>query len=219
MIWTKWFFCLITFFCITGYSEENKKNRSQVSEDLAHVLWHIMKNYEGEYNFDQLCATLSNLNIGKLKNKSLDDCYASLIKSIEKKAIEKGELNLQTANSYLQKLGTTPDCQPCGIHEVVKNKLYYKVIKPGTGDPLSNLNSSPLISFKEKTLTGEILSDYTSGIRIPLSETISGLQKGIKGIKVGEKRELFIHPDLAYGEFPKPDPYSLIIIEVTFIAP
>ena len=117
------------------------------------------------------------------------------------------------ANSFLQKLEATPD-----VNEVVKHKLYYKVIKQGEGASISNFTHSPLISFKEKTLNGEILSEYSSGIRIPISETISGLQKGLVGIKVGEKREVFIHPDFAYGEFPKPEPYSLVVIEVTLIS-
>lgn len=37
-------------------------------------------------------------------------------------------------------------------------------------------------------------------------------------MRVGEKREIFIHPDLAYREFPKPEPYSLIIIEVSLVS-
>jgi len=32
-------------------------------------------------------------------------------------------------------------------------------------------------------------------------------------IGVGEKREIFLHPDLAYGEFPKPEPNSLIVCD------
>lgn len=217
MNWKKWILFLIIFPSTTFYSLENKyqppKNQSSISDDLAHVLWHVMKNYDGEYDFQELVGTLNKLNEKKIENKPLDECYSSLLETLEKKASEKADLNLQIANSFLQKLETNPD-----INEVVKHKLYYKVIKPGKGEPINSFSHSPLISFKEKTLSGEILSEYSSGIRIPLSETISGLQKGLIGIKIGEKREIFIHPDFAYGDFPKPEPYSLVMIEVTLIS-
>lgn len=211
----------MTFFYLTFcYSEEDKnqtvKNyQSQVSEDLAQVLWSVMKTYEGNYSFEELTVNLWKLNTGRQKSKPLDECFTSLMESLEKKATDQGIFNLQAADSYLQKLKAVN-----GIHELVKDKLYYKVITSGTGEIIKDLNgSSPLISFKEKSLNEEILSENISGIRLPLSEMIAGLRNGLKGIRVGEKREIFIHPDLAYGEFPKPEPYSLIVIEVTFISP
>lgn len=218
MSWKKWILFLIVFSSTSAYSEEDKsqslkKNQLSVSDDLAHVLWHVMKSYEGEYDFQELVSTLSKLNEKRIKDKPLDKCYSSLLEALEKKASEKAAFNLQMANSFLQKLEVTPS-----VNEVVKHKLYYKVIQPGKGKSISNFAHSPLISFKEKTLSGEVLSEYNAGIRIPLSETISGLQKGLIGIKVGEKREIFIHPDLAYGEFPKPESNSLVVIEVTLIS-
>jgi len=202
------------------YSEEDKnepiqKHQSQISEDLAQVLWNVMQTYDGKYSFKELIVNLWKLNEGKQESKPLDECFASLMEALETKATDQGIFNFQVADSYLQKLKAVS-----GIHELVKDKLYYKVITPGAGDVIKDLNnSSPLISFKEKTINEEILSENTSGIRLPFSEVIGGLRKGLEGIRVGEKREIFIHPDLAYGEFPKPEPYSLIVIEVTLISP
>ncbi len=224
MSWKKWVEAIasvlffIVFSSMAADSEEDKsqsvqKNQLSVSDDLAHVLWHIMKSYDREYDFQELVNTLGKLNEKKIKDKPLDECYSSLLEALEKKASEKAASNLQMANSFLQKLEATP-----GVNEVVKQKLYYKVITPGEGESIRDFTSSPLISFKEKTLSGEVLSEYSSGVRIPLSETISGLQKGLVGIKVGEKREIFIHPDLAYREFPKPEAFSLVVIEVTLVS-
>ena len=221
MTWIKWRFFLITFFYLNCcYSEENKnepiqKHQSQVSEDLAQVLWNVMQTYEGEYSFKELIVNLWKLDVGRQESKPLDECFASLMEALEIKATDQEITNLQVADSYLQKLKPIN-----GIHELVKDKLYYKVITPGTGEVVKDLSeSSPLISFKEKTINGEILSENTLGIRIPFSEVIAGFRNGLEGIRVGEKREIFIHPDLAYGEFPKPEPYSLIVIEVNLISP
>ncbi|MCB9093303.1 MAG: FKBP-type peptidyl-prolyl cis-trans isomerase [Halobacteriovoraceae bacterium] len=221
MTWIKWRFFLITSLYLTFcYSEENKnepiqKHQSQVSEDLAQVLWNVMQTYEGEYSFKELVVNLWKLNAGKQESKPLNECFASLMEALEIKATDQEIINLQVADSYLQKLKSVN-----GIHELVKDKLYYKVINPGRGEVVKDLRGSfPLISFKEKTINGEILSENTSGIRLPFSEVIAGFRNGLEGISVGETREIFIHPDLAYGEFPKPEPYSLIVIEVTLVSP
>lgn len=219
MTWKKWSFFLLTItYCTCCFSKnrENlslKQHQSQVSEDLAHVVWDIMETYEGEYNFQEVLLTLKKLNAGQVKSKPLKDCYTSLITSLAKKATEKEMLNLQAAESYLCQIANRED-----IHEIVKDRLYYKIITAGVGEENKNIKNAPLISFREKTLSGKILSENTSGIRISLSEMIPGLRQALEGMKVGEKRELFIHPNLAYREFPKPEPYSLIVIEVSLIS-
>ena len=218
MTWTKYLFFLSAITCCSFCYAKNSKNQplkqqqSQVSEDLAYVIWNIMTTYEGEYNFQELMLNLKKLNTGKVKSKPLNDCYASLITSLKNKAKEKEILNLQAAESYLCKISNRND-----IHEMVKDKLYYKIATTGVGEELKNPNNAPLISFRERDLNGETLSENT-GIRISLSEMIPGLRKALQGMKVGEKREVFIHPDLAYREFPKPEPYSLIIIEVFLVS-
>lgn len=217
MVWKKCILfvigCLSIIFCNEEKKCPSQRSQFSISDDLAHVLWHVMKSYANEYDFQELVSVLGQLNEGKIKNKPLVECYSSLLEVLEKKASEKAIFNLGIANSFLKQLEFNHE-----INEVIKHKLYYKIITPGKGNPINNFSRSPLISFKEKTLSGEILSEYISSIRIPLAETISGLQKGLFGIKVGETREIFIHPDLAYRDFPKPEPFSLIIIEVTLIA-
>ncbi|PWU14780.1 MAG: hypothetical protein C5B45_03890 [Chlamydiae bacterium] len=60
MTWTKYLFFLLMItcssFCYTKNSKKPplKQQKSQVSEDLAHVIWNIMATYEGEYNFQEL---------------------------------------------------------------------------------------------------------------------------------------------------------------------
>lgn len=207
-------FFLVSFICLSFcYSEEDKKDRLQVSEDLAQVLWNIAGAYEGEYSFEEMFLNLWKLNTGKLEPKPLNECYPSLLESLEKKALEKEIFNLQAADSYLQKIKKIK-----GVNELVESKLYYEVINIGKGEIIKDKNSAPLISYVEKTLNDEILSEQSSGVRLPLSEMISGLRIGVEGMSVGEKRKIFIHPDFAYGEFPKPEPYSLIILEVTLLS-
>ncbi|MCB1067656.1 MAG: hypothetical protein KDK56_05680 [Simkania sp.] len=193
MTWTKWRFFLMIFLYLTCcYSEENKnepiqKHQSQVSEDLAQVLWNVMQTYEGEYSFKELVINLWKLNAGKQESKPLNECFASLMEALEKKATDQEITNLQVADSYLQKLKSVN-----GIHELVKDKLYYKVITHGRGEVVKDLRgSSPLISFKEKTINGEILSENICGVRLPFSEVIAGFRNGLEGIRVRKKRNIY----------------------------
>ena len=195
------------------YSEESNKQTSQVSEDLAQVLWKIMEAYENEYVFEELFVNLWKLNTGRLKSKPLSECYGSLLEAIEKKAEEKYDTNLQKVNHYLKEIKQMDD-----FHEVIEDKVYYEIVNLGSGKMIQDLNSSPLISFTEKTLNGRILSENRSGIRLPLKEVISGLRIGLIGMREGELRRIFIHPDFAYKEIPKPEPFSMIIIELSLLA-
>ena len=195
------------------YSEESNKQTSQVSEDLAQVLWKIMEAYENEYVFEELFVNLWKLNTGRLKSKPLSECYGSLLAAIEKKAEEKYDTNLQKVNHYLKEIKQMDD-----FHEVIEDKVYYEIVNLGSGKMIQDLNSSPLISFTEKTLNGRILSENRSGIRLPLKEVISGLRIGLIGMREGELRRVFIHPDFAYKEIPKPEPFSMIIIELSLLA-
>jgi peptidylprolyl isomerase len=35
--------------------------------------------------------------------------------------------------------------------------------------------------------------------KVPLAETIPGFAKGVLGMRVGEKRKIYVHLDLEYG--------------------
>lgn len=49
---------------------------------------------------------------------------------------------------------------------------------------------------------------------MPLSETILGFAKGVEGMREGERRKLYIHPELGYALFGHVAPNSLLIVDV-----
>ena len=51
-----------------------------------------------------------------------------------------------------------------------------------------------------------------------LEGTIPGFAKGVVGMLEGEVRQLYIHPDLAYGVYGKLDPNVLVIFKVEVIS-
>lgn len=128
--------------------------------------------------------------------------------------LREAEANLKLAENFLQEVSKQKE-----IVELVKDKLYYKTIQEGEGPSLAA--SSMLITYSLSTATPtfelELLDSESTPLKIELKNTISGLSKGLRGIKDGEKRIIYIHPDFAFGESGRLDPNLLLIFEVQAI--
>lgn len=124
--------------------------------------------------------------------------------------------NLAQAEDYLKTISLDPS-----FIELVPQKLYYKKLNEGNGQSigpedilLANYTASVLELNKEIP----VFSPDTSPISISVGDTISGFAQGVEGMQIGERRKLFIHPELAYGTFGgKIDPNQLLIIDVEVV--
>jgi peptidylprolyl isomerase len=97
----------------------------------------------------------------------------------------------------------------------------YEVVAVGEGGSVENKESTPLLQYTIFTLNGlEIVNTRkmtSSPFRVPLSDAIPGFAMGLVGMRVGERRKLFIHPDLGYGIQGHVPPNSLLIAEVEVV--
>lgn len=125
--------------------------------------------------------------------------------------------NLAEAEGFLKKNASAP-----GVVSLDNGKLQYKIVQEGKGDKVTE-ETMPTINYSATYSNGQKLgsSDQTGGpIEVRLDETIPGFRQGILGMKVGEKRQLFIHPDLGYGKSGQlPNGLLIFEIEVTKLAP
>lgn len=123
------------------------------------------------------------------------------------------EKNLKDANAFLEKNGKEKDVIS------LDPKLQYKVVKPGDGTEVLNEDSKPLVRVEGKLLDGTVFSANKEGDPIPLhlKETVPGISKGMIGMKKGEKRTVFIHPEMAFGANSPLPPNSLIIFDVEVV--
>ncbi|CCB92109.1 macrophage infectivity potentiator [Waddlia chondrophila 2032/99] len=141
--------------------------------------------------------------------------FLELLANYRKKAFEmKSSENLKMAEDYLGDNSNSPN-----IVVLEKGKLHYQRLKPGNGETVSE-TSTPLIQYEGKLIDGQVFD--STGKRgkpaeLPLKSTIPGFRKGIVGMKEGEKRRLFIHPDLGYGENSRLPPNALLIFDVEVI--
>jgi FKBP-type peptidyl-prolyl cis-trans isomerases 1 len=89
------------------------------------------------------------------------------------------------------------------IQCLVPKKLYYQVTKAGASDNSVTIHSNSLgINYLISDLMdNQFLGNYKFGdpLDITLDKLIPGLAHGMLGMKKGEVREIFIHPDFVYG--------------------
>jgi len=144
-----------------------------------------------------------------------DKEYEEMMAAVQEKAFkEMSETNLKNANDYLNK-----NVKAEGVVEVVPGKLQYQIIKEGTGAVVEP-HSSPQIHYTGKYQDGTVFGtseEMGNPITIPLDQTIPGFSKGIVGMKEGEKRRLFVHPDLGYGTTGQLPPNEMLIFEVELV--
>lgn len=138
--------------------------------------------------------------------------YEEMMTAVQEKAFkEMSAANLKAANDFIAK-----NKQEAGVVEVIPGKLQYVIVKEGTGAAVE-AHASPKINYSGKYLDGTVFgtSEEMGGpITIPLDQTIPGFSKGIIGMKEGEKRRLFVHPDLGYGTTGQLPPNELLIFEI-----
>lgn len=138
--------------------------------------------------------------------------YEEMMTAVQEKAFkEMSSANLKAANDFISK-----NKGEAGVVEVVPGKLQYLILTVGTGETVEP-HSSPKINYTGKYQDGTVFgtSEEMGGpITIPLDQTIPGFSKGIVGMKEGEKRRLYVHPDLGYGTTGQLPPNELLIFDI-----
>lgn len=188
------------------------------SEAYGHYVYTSLSNPLFSLDFNAVIQGMKDGKAGKpspMTEQQFEEA-ASLIQ--EYAFQENAARNLKEAEEFLKK-----NAKAVGVVEVEPGKLQYLVLQKGTGEEVTD-NNMPVIGFTGKYLNGEVFtsSEENGGpIPISLNQTIPGFRKGILGMLQGEKRRLFIHPDLGYGTAGQLQPNALLIfdIEVTGIKP
>jgi len=141
--------------------------------------------------------------------------YEEMMAAVQEKAFkEMSAANLKAANDFMAK-----NKSEAGIIEIVPGKLQYSITKEGSGATVE-AHSSPKIHYTGRYQDGTVFgtSEEMGGpITIPLDQTIPGFSKGIMGMKEGEKRRLYVHPDLGYGTTGQLPPNELLIFDIDVV--
>jgi peptidylprolyl isomerase len=118
--------------------------------------------------------------------------------------------NLLKSEAFLESIAKKPE-----IICVLPKLVYYETLFPGTDDLVE---IPPKFHYSVHLLDGKVLYD-THELDDPqpvcLDAVIPGFTQGVKGMKKGERRRLFIHPSQAFRTMHWTiPPNSLLIIDV-----
>jgi FKBP-type peptidyl-prolyl cis-trans isomerase FklB len=164
--------------------------------------------------FDRILQGLKDALAGKSTAAPEDGQRVQTL--IETARNSQGQANKTAAAKFLAENGKLPGMV------TTASGLEYKVDRPGTGET-PKLTDEATVNYRGTLLNGtEFDSSYKRGkpASFPIQGVIKGWQEALMLMKPGSKIELFIPPDLAYGQNSPPPipPNSLLKFEVELIS-
>lgn len=195
-------------------TETEQAEMLRLSEAFGHFIGRNLNTPGMKFDIDAIIKGMRDGAAGKTPPMSDQEYEGLLIKMQQKAFTELSEKNLKAAAAFLEN-----NKKQEKIIEIEPGKLQYLILQEGTGATVAEHNS-PQIHYIGKYIDGTVFGDsHESGgpVTIPLDQTVPGFSKGITGMKEGEKRRLFVHPDLGYGTMGQLPPNSLLIFDVEVI--
>lgn len=194
-----------------GFTQSEINN---LSEAFGHFIGRNLNNPGVHFDLESIIKGIRAGYAGKSAPMS-DQDYEKLMTKLQESAFQQlSQENLKAAAAYLEKNKTAE-----GIVEVEPGKLQYLILKQGSGAEVKS-DGVPQINYVGKYIDGTTFgsSEEVGGpITIPLSQTIKGFSKGLAGMKEGEKRRLFVHPELGYGTSGQLPPNALLIFDIEVV--
>lgn len=198
----------------TVKDEISQEDISKISEAFGHFIGRNLNTPGVKLDVEAVIKGVQEGAAGKPAPLS-DKEYEEKMLQLQKVAYNRlAEENLKAANDFLKDNSSKAD-----IVVVEPGKLQYTILEKGNGAEVK-ANSNPMINYSGKYIDGTTFgtsSEVGGPISIPLDQTIPGFSKGIQGMKEGEKRRLFVHPDLGYGTLGHLPPNSLLIFDIEVV--
>ncbi len=178
-------------------AEEKKIEQSfdlnLVSEAFGHLIGKNLQTLGLEFDVHQVIKGIQDSIAGKDSPMSETDCVQAISLHQEQIFQKQAKTNLEQAEEFLVK-----NSKKEGIIEIEPNKLQYKVDQVGSGETVKP-HCTPTIRYTGKFQDGNVFGASTEGEAISLDETLPGFTKAVVGMREGEKRTIYIHPELGYG--------------------
>lgn len=194
------------------FSQEDTK---EVSRALGHLVYQSLNIPGLDIQLDSVIQGMKESASGQQAPMSMEE-YDALMASLEERAYDfLANTNLSAAQEFLEE-----NVQKESVIEVVPGRLQYEVLSTGEGPEVGE-HSSPTIHYTGTYIDGTIFGSSQDGngpITLSLDQTIPGFQKGISGMCEGEKRRIFVHPELGYGTSGHLPPNSLLIFDIEVLA-
>lgn len=196
--------------------EASEVDIKKLSEAFGHFIGRNINAPGLKFDLDSIIKGMREGAEGKPAPMNDQEYEAAMLQLQEKAFNQMSEENLKTANDFLEK-----NSKENNVVVLEPGKLQYIIVQEGH-DPAVSEHGSPLVQYKGTYLDGTVFGsseDVGGPLTVPLDQTIPGFSRGIVGMKTGEKRKIFVHPDLGYGTSGQLAPNSLLIFEVEVVKP
>ncbi|MBS0603725.1 MAG: FKBP-type peptidyl-prolyl cis-trans isomerase [Verrucomicrobia bacterium] len=184
---------------------------AKVSEAFGHVIGKNLENIGVKFDMAQVIKGLQDALAGKESPMSEMECIQAIAAVQEKIFKDQCAENLRRAETFL-----SDNKKSEGVIALEEGKVQYRVNEAGTG-AVVEAHYAPLIKYTGKYLDGSVFGSSKEEEMISLDEIIPGLKAGLLGMKEGEKRTVYIHPDMAYGTNGYLPPNSLLTFDVEIV--
>jgi FKBP-type peptidyl-prolyl cis-trans isomerase len=170
----------------SGQAAPSKMDKQEVNRIVAKGLWEFLRHD----HFDYLPYFIEGLDASDVQ-KPLVERLAYFSTYLHD--FLEAQNNLKAASAYFEGMHDNRE-----FHCMVPFKLYYKTIETAEASERSCKGSLVTVTYSLYSPQGHHLSSGHNKI-INLKNTISGFAQAIQGMRIGETREIFIHPALSYG--------------------
>ena len=199
-------------------STQLKDQKDKVSYSIGLQIGSNLSRQKVEVNPDVLAAGIKDAIAGKpqLTQDQIKDVMTQFEKDMEQKQKTLGEKNKTDGAKFLEENKKKPDVK------TTASGLEYKVVKEGTG-PMPKPTDMVTVNYRGTLINGtEFDSSYKRGqpATFPVNGVIKGWTEALQLMKKGSKFELFIPPNLAYGERavgPDIGPNATLMFEVELL--
>lgn len=181
------------------FANENARRSYALGMDIGHSL----KDLPMEVNLDELTQGMRDVVSGgktkmtqKQQHTVMQGVFADMQSAQKKQQQQQAQANLKAGEKFLAKNKKKP-----GV-KTLKDGLQYKVIKKGSG-PQPDANDSVTVEYTGKLIDGKVFDSSKSHGKpatFPVNAVIPGWTQALQLMHAGGEYELFIPPDLAYGE-------------------
>lgn len=215
---------LIFNICFASEKTELKEQKDKESYSLGYQFGQNLKAQGVEINLDVYASGIRDALGGKDSAMSQEEIRATIselqkriMTAMQKELKEKAEKNLSESKAFLEK-----NMKKEGV-KTLPSGLQYKVMIDGTGKT-PKTTDTVTVQYRGTLIDGsEFDSSYKRGqpTTLQVKGVIPGWTEALQLMKEGSKWQLFIPPELAYGDRaagPQIPPNSTLIFEVELLA-
>lgn len=183
----------------------------KISKSFGHVIAKNLESLELNFNVAEIVKGIQERSQGIAAPMNETECLQAITHLQESLFLKQATNNLKEAETFLE-----TNKKEAGIVEIEAGKLQYQCLTKGTGAVVEP-HFSPIIRYVGKFLNGKTFGESVEDEVISLDDTIKGFNLAIVGMLEGEKRRIFIHPELAYGTSGFLPPNSLLTFDIEVV--